>query len=162
MQKISPCNPFYSTNSNMIAVTTELLVNNFISHVYVNVKQLDIRIPDSDKPNVKNSYRFKFKNATGVNIKTSISSSWHLTFDNDFSLYRIDGSSISGMTDLASYTLNGSVFLAVNAEQMVEKYAYPALILLINYRQELSPFLVSGKVLEQFLRPVPEYPGKLH
>lgn len=107
--KISPCNPFYSTNSNMVGVTTDLLVNNFVSHDYVNVKQLDIRISDSDKPNVKNSYRFKFENVRGVHINSSMPSSWFFTFDNNCSIYRIDGSSISGMTDLASYTLNGSV-----------------------------------------------------
>lgn len=93
----------------MIGVTTDLLVNNFVSHDYANVKQLDIRISDSDKTNVKNSYRFKFKNVRGIHINSSMPSSWSLSFDNHCSIYRIDGSSISGMTDLASYTLNGSV-----------------------------------------------------
>lgn len=107
--RISPCGAFLSTNANMNQVTTDVTVSNIQIHNYTDVVLISNRISDTDKPNTRNAMRWHFINVKGVHINASLPSSSVMTFDNDCTIYRIDGSSISGMTDLASYTLNGSV-----------------------------------------------------
>ena len=107
--KVGTSGAYLSGNARMIASTTEVVVSNFTVNSPATNFQITPRIADVDKAGMRNSYRWIFKNVKGLAINTSLPSGNTIEIDS-CSVYRLDNSSISGMTDQTRIKVRNSTF----------------------------------------------------
>lgn len=105
---LNPFVPFYSTNTNVSRTTTIVSVRNWRNSNPLSTNNLTMsqRVADSDKPNVRNAMVINMVNVDGIHISSSLPSSFVYNIGDGCRIYRIDGASISGMTDFSYYNIS--------------------------------------------------------
>lgn len=107
--KVGTSGEYLSSNSLMIAKTTEVIVRGMIIHDPANNPQIVSRIADANKTGMRNSYRWRFSDVRGLAINTSLPSGNSIDIENS-TIYRLDNSSIPSMTDLSTIKIDNSSF----------------------------------------------------
>lgn len=107
--KIGTSGAYFSNNARMIQKTTEVVVSNFLVTDPANNYQITPRIADADKAGMRNSFHWKYRDVRGLAINASLPASTQVDIK-DCTVYRLDCSSISGMTDLTKFKISNTDF----------------------------------------------------